>query len=150
MKACASVLCRFWGCCVWVWLYLWSTHVYSTLFCMCSCLVACMCIVRAPQASVPVFPHPGKVSLEDIVFPKDQCQEKFQQCTRVVVYDECTADPGSVNPADALSVVLESLALKGKTPYMLVGKCRRDSLTALWLKGLTAMAQRAICCKILY
>ena len=109
-----------------------------------------MCIVRAPQASVPVFPHPGKVSLEDIVFPKDQCQEKFQQCSRVVVYDECTADPGSVNPADTLSVVLESLALKGKTPYMLVGKCRRDCLTALWLKGLTAMAQRAICCKILY
>ena len=109
-----------------------------------------MCIVRAPQVSVPVFPHPGKVSLEDIVFPKDQCQEKFLQCSRVVVYDECTANPGSVNPADALSVVLESLALKGKTPYMLVGKCRRDCLTALWLKGLTAMAQRAICCRILY
>ena len=64
----------------------------------------------------------GKVSLEDIVFPKDQCQEKFQQRAQVVVYDENTADPGTVSPTDTLNVVLDSLAMGGKTPYVLVGK----------------------------
>lgn len=131
VSVCTSVVCRFPGCSVWVCGYgcIFGTHTYvcNTFFAFAVVLwYVRMCIVCVPQLPVPVFPRPGKVSLEDIVFPKDQCQEKFQQCTTVVVYDECTADPGSVSPTNALSVVLESLALKGKTPYMLVGKCRRD------------------------
>ena len=86
--------------------------------------MAWVCSVSAFASSVLACLPSGKVSLADIVFPKDQCQEKFQQRAQVVVYDESTADPGSVSPTNALSVVLESLAMGGKTPYVLVGKCR--------------------------
>ena len=134
---------------VWVWLYIFGTHMSAIHYFAYAVVLWCVCALFI-HLPVPVFPHPGKVSLEDIVFPKEQCQEKFQQCTRVVVYDECTADPGSVSPTNALGVVLESLALKGKTPYILVGKCRRDCLPAVWLEGLTTTVQRTICCKILY
>lgn len=80
--------------------------------------------IYAFASCIPIhaFLHIGKVALADIVFPKDQCQEKFQQRARVVVYDESTADPGSVSPTNTLNVVLDSLAMGGKTPYVLVGK----------------------------
>ena len=88
----------------------------------CACNLSCG--MFTPSISRTCLSSPGKVALEDIVFPKDQCQAKFLQRARVVVYDESTADPGSVSPTNVLSVVLVSLAMQGKTPYMLVGKCR--------------------------
>lgn len=115
-------------------------HVCNTFSCVCSV----SCGMFTPSISRTCLPSLGKVALEDIVFPKDQCQEKFQQRAIVVVYDESTADLGSVSPTDVLSVVVESLALQGKTPYMLVGKCM---LPGVWLDRLTAAAHSTISCK---
>ena len=63
----------------------------------------------------------GKLSLEDVVIPKDQGKKLFLSNCPIVIYDECTDDISITGPANTLHVVLKSLLDQGKVPYLLAG-----------------------------